>query len=321
MLYTKDNRLVREFDGEILWIEPWGKDSLRVRATKQAQIDETKDWALLRPARTQATIQVDGNTASIANGFIKAEINRFGWLSFKNAQGAVLLEERWRVKDGGDKTSALEIPGREFKPILGGEFRITQRFEPNDRERIFGLGQRQEPNLDMKGCMLELAHRNSQASVPFALSSRGYGILWNNPAIGSVTFANNVTTWVAEVADQMDYWITAGDTPSRIEEAYAEATGKTPMMPDFAMGFWQCKLRYKTQEELLEVAREYKRRGLPISVIVSDFFHWPQQGSGSSTRVLARSRRHGERAQARWASSSWCRSGRPWTCAARISGR
>ena len=49
-------------------------------------------------------------------------------------------------------------------------------------------------------------------------------------------------------------------------------------MPEFAMGFWQCKLRYQTQEELLAVAREYKKRGLPISVIVCDFFHWPLQG-------------------------------------------
>jgi len=76
----------------------------------------------------------------------------------------------------------------------------------------------------------------------------------------------------------MDYWITAGDTPAEIEEAYALAAGTVPMMPDFAMGFWQCKLRYQTQEELLAVAREYKKRGLPISVIVVDFFHWPLQG-------------------------------------------
>lgn len=60
--------------------------------------------------------------------------------------------------------------------------------------------------------------------------------------------------------------------------SYANATGKVPMMPEYAMGFWQCKLRYQTQEELLEVAREYKRRNLPISVIVVDFFHWPMQG-------------------------------------------
>lgn len=49
-------------------------------------------------------------------------------------------------------------------------------------------------------------------------------------------------------------------------------------MPEYGLGFWQCKLRYQTQEELLNIAREYKRRNLPIDVIVIDFFHWPKQG-------------------------------------------
>ena len=102
--------------------------------------------------------------------------------------------------------------------------------------------------------------------------------MWNNPAVGRVCFGKNITTWEAKSAKKLDYWVTAGDTPAEIEEAYANATGKVPMMPDYAMGFWQCKLRYQTQEELLEVAREYKRRNLPISVIVVDFFHWPLQG-------------------------------------------
>lgn len=104
------------------------------------------------------------------------------------------------------------------------------------------------------------------------------GFLWNNPAVGRVNFGKNITTWEAFSSKKLDYWITAGDTPAEIEEAYANATGKVPMMPEYAMGFWQCKLRYQTQEELLEVAREYKRRNLPISVIVVDFFHWPMQG-------------------------------------------
>ena len=50
------------------------------------------------------------------------------------------------------------------------------------------------------------------------------------------------------------------------------------MMPEYGLGFWQCKLRYQTQEELLEVAREYHRRGLKVDVIVADFFHWPAEG-------------------------------------------
>jgi alpha-D-xyloside xylohydrolase len=76
----------------------------------------------------------------------------------------------------------------------------------------------------------------------------------------------------------LDYWVVAGDTPAEILEAYAGVTGTVPMMPEWGLGFWQSKLRYQSQEELLRVAREYKRRNLPIDVIVVDFFHWPLQG-------------------------------------------
>jgi len=278
-IITKNrNRLIRELDNETLWVEPWGKNSLRVRATKNCAVKEELDWALLPQPEYEAQISIDGQCAKITNGKITAVLDQFGWLTYLNQKGEVLLREWWRVKDGGDLTSALELSGREFKPIMGGDYRITLRLESNDREKIYGLGQRQERQLNMKGCMLELAQRNSQASVPFALSNLGYGFLWNNPAVGRVTFGMNRTEWMADVTEQMDYWITAGDTPAEIEEAYADATGKVPMMPDYGTGFWQCKLRYKTQEELLGVAREHKRRGLPMSVIVCDFFHWPQQG-------------------------------------------
>lgn len=152
------------------------------------------------------------------------------------------------------------------------------RFEAHDGEKIYGMGQRQEKQLNYKGCILELAQRNTQATVPFVLSNRGYGFLWNNPAIGQVTFANNETKWEARDTDQIDFWITAEDSPAKIVENYTDATGKVPMMPEFASGFWQCKLRYRTQDELLKVAHEYKDKGLPINVIVIDFFHWPNQG-------------------------------------------
>ena len=68
------------------------------------------------------------------------------------------------------------------------------------------------------------------------------------------------------------------DAPADFLCAYAAVTGRAPMLPEWAAGFWQCKLRYRTQDELLDVAREYKRRGLPLSVIVVDYFHWTQQG-------------------------------------------
>ena len=273
------NKLIYRNDGETLQIEPWGENSLRVRGTKTPEISK-EPWALLDPeVECKAEIKVDGKCASITNGKLTAKFNEFGWLTYYNQKGEVLLEERWRVNLGGLKTSPLAIPGREYKPIIGSsDYKLTLRFEGQEGEKIFGLGQRQEKQLNMKGCTLELAQRNTQSSIPFALSNKGYGFFWNNPAIGRVTFANNMTEWVAECTEHMDLWITAGDTPAEIEEAYANATGKVPMMPDYGTGFWQCKLRYTTQEQLLNVAREYKKRGIPISVIVCDFFHWTRQG-------------------------------------------
>ncbi|GHV62452.1 glycosyl hydrolase [Spirochaetia bacterium] len=283
----EQNRLIYRYDAEKLWVEPWGENSLRVRSTKMAEMpgvsggNALEDWALLPPKTCAADIKIGENGASIRNGKLEIRISNSGRISGYNSRGEMLLDEYVRNRrDIKSKTcSALEIEAREFKPIAGGDYELAVRFESLDpHEKIYGMGQYQQEYLDLKGIDLELAQRNSQASVPFALSSLGYGFLWNNPAVGRVTFGKNITTWEARSAKKIDYWITAGDSPAEIEEAYAKATGTVPMMPDYAMGFWQCKLRYQTQDELLEVAREYKKRGLPISVIVVDYFHWPFQG-------------------------------------------
>lgn len=275
----KGNRLIRREDYEQLWIEPWGKDALRVRATCQAKMPP-ENWALTEePAASQVTISISSRSASISNGNITARIDEGGAIAFFDRKGDLLLEEQWRTrKPGFSSVSALEIRGRSFRPIIGGDYELTMRFEPNQGEKIFGMGQYQDGCLDKMGSVMELAHRNSQASVPFAVSTKGYGFLWNNPSIGRASFAKNMTEWYASSTKALDYWICASNKPADIMERYASVTGFSPMMPDYAMGFWQCKLRYRTQEELLAVAREHKRRGLPMSVIVCDFFHWPYQG-------------------------------------------
>jgi len=286
-LFMQDgNRLFRRFEFETLCVEPWGQNSIRVRAVKMGNSISEKNWALseeiTQTSQSTATIQIDidGETAAIVNGKLRAQITRSGKIIFYNQDKKLLLEEYARNRRdlfSGD-CSALEVEGREFRPIAGGDYSLCARFESNPDEKIYGMGQYQQPYLNLKGCTLELAQRNSQASVPFMISNVGYGFLWNNPAIGKVIFGKNITEWKAETTKELDYWITAGDTPAEIEESYAQVTGKVPMMPEYGLGFWQCKLRYQTQEELLEVAREYKRRNLPIDVIVVDFFHWPRQG-------------------------------------------
>ncbi|MGN0344190.1 MAG: TIM-barrel domain-containing protein [Lachnospiraceae bacterium] len=280
MIYQEEGKLIYRYDAEELWIEAWGENALRVRSTKDCSMPK-EDWALIRRGSVHPDIQVNEKGASLTNGKIRAEISEHGKIVITNANGNILLEEYARNRRDvlDKKCSAIEVEAREFQPIVGGDYHLTVRFESQDvNEKIYGMGQYQQPYLDLKGLDLELAHRNSQASVPFAVSSRGYGFLWNNPGVGRAVFGKNIMSFEAYSTKAMDYWVVAGDTPAQIEEAYAAVTGTVPMMPEYGLGFWQCKLRYQTQEELLEVAREYKRRNLPIDLIVIDFFHWPKQG-------------------------------------------
>lgn len=280
MLSDNAGRLTYEYDSEKLWVEPWGPNALRVRATKSCKMP-AEDWALLQPAQSTSAIDFDQGCAVITNGRIKAVVTKGGKLTIFNSHGERLLEEYSRNRRDliDPMCSALEIESREFKGISGGDYHITARFESISRtEKIYGMGQYQQPGLDLKGSDVELAHRNSQASVPFAMSSLGYGLLWNNPSVGRAVFGTNMMTFEARSSKVLDYWVVAGNNPAQIVEAYADATGKVPMMPEYGLGFWQSKLRYQTQEELLSVAREYRKRELPIDVIVIDFFHWPKQG-------------------------------------------
>ncbi|MCI8696419.1 MAG: glycoside hydrolase family 31 protein [Lachnospiraceae bacterium] len=272
---VREGSLIYRENGETLMVTPWGKDSLRVRSVFAGEVEEG-GVALLEPEPVEADIVIGEWEASITNGNIKARLWVNGWghalqIGFYNQRGELLLRE---ISNGG----ALQKKARHFRPLPGGEYELKVSFEASPEEKIYGMGQYQQEIMNLKGCNLELAHRNSQASIPFCLSDKGYGFLWHNAAVGEVHFGTNTTEWLARSAMQMDYWITAGDTPAQIEEAYALATGKSPMMPEYGLGFWQCKLRYYNQEQVLRIAREYKERGITPDVLTIDYYHWPRCG-------------------------------------------
>jgi len=288
-----DGALIARHGAETLRIEGWGPDALRVRAVMYEGWTGN-EWALTEKAgETACDVKIgkedfwvgDGTIeqvpcAEIANGRIRATVNHAGVISFYR-DGKLILREYYRSYGGTlVRTSrCLKLINREWKGIIGGgDYELTVRFDANDGEKIYGMGQYQQPFLNLKGAMLELAQRNSQISVPFMVSSMGYGLLWNNPAVGRVTFATNFTEWIARSTRQMDYWICAGDGPKDIVTKYTAVTGRAPMFPESLMGLWQCKLRYRTQEEVLTVARQYQKEGIKIDQIVIDFFHWTVQG-------------------------------------------
>ena len=186
---------------EVVRIEPWGPDALRVRAGLDGLTEG--HGALSERPQAEATVKIDGESASITVGGLAAELDAAGSIRFLRANtGDELLAEQ---------PIHFWWPGpRNYTATGNGYHYIEQSFAAYEDEQLFGLGQHTHGRLDQKGIVLDLVQRNAEVSIPFVVSSRGYGLLWNNPAVGRVELGVTATRWVANSARQIDYWITTG---------------------------------------------------------------------------------------------------------------
>ena len=145
----KDGALVIGHQNEILKLEAWGQDALRIRATENPHFTE-HDWALSQEVpreQRHANIHIneEAGTATINNGRLKATINAACVLSFYR-DDQLILREYFRSYFGteSNESRCLKIIGRDWQPIAGGDYGLTVRFDPNDGEKLFGMGQYQQ---------------------------------------------------------------------------------------------------------------------------------------------------------------------------------
>ncbi|HOV41089.1 MAG TPA: glycoside hydrolase family 31 protein [Oscillospiraceae bacterium] len=266
-----ENKLVFQRRDEVTVIEAYGENCLRCRSTKNARVSD-ESWTLLSPKTTpKCEISGDESVATITNGIISAKIEAgniwYGGIITYYRKGKEILKTKF---EGDYTTRNLHKEGDNYQ--------VKVIFNANKGEHFYGLGQEQEDLFDRKGSTCNLLHYNTKSALPVVYSSLGYGFFWNNPSPGRCELTNNHTMWVADSAYQADYLVYAGETPADTMKIYCDLTGYAPKFPEWAGGFWQCKLRYESQDELLEVAREYKKRQIPIDAIVIDYFHWTEQG-------------------------------------------
>ena len=252
-------------------IEPYGENCLRCRSTRNAQISQ-ENWTLLPPVTEDScVVEGDENRATITDGKISAVLEAsnpwYGGIITYYRNGKIILHTKYE----GDYVN-------KYVHREGDLYQVKAIFDANEGEHFYGLGQETEDAFDRKGSTCNLVHYNTKSALPYLYSSLGYGFFWNNPSPGRCETTRNHTLWCSESAYQIDYLVFTGDKPADVMKIYCDLTGYAPRFPYWASGFWQCKLRYESQEELLEVAREYKSRGIPISAIVIDYFHWTEQG-------------------------------------------
>lgn len=270
----EDNRIRWAFKGEEVLAEVCGTESIRVRASFGNPVDEKRNHNLKKNEDLEGKACLTKEGAMLCAGNLRAEIYDEGRVTFYYRDKKI-LKEMWIDEKNGMPPFQR---AREYKGISGERFHLQIFFEPSEEEHIYGMGQENTGCFDLKGCTVDLCQKNTKCTIPFYISTLGYGFVWNNPAVGRAEFVKNRTLWEARMSRQLDYVVIGGGEPRRIMEYYTELTGRMPEVPDWIFGLWQSRLRYRTQRELLEVAQEYRRRKIPLSVIVLDYFHWPYQG-------------------------------------------
>jgi alpha-D-xyloside xylohydrolase len=190
-----------------------------------------------------------------------------GSITYRTLGGAQLLQEGSRklipAQVNGENTHRAE----SFFNIYGS------------REGLYGLGQHQAGVWNYRGESVDISQDNSNISIPFLVSSKGYGLYWNNDSRSRFNnrFANYLYV-TSEVADVIDYYFFYGPELDTVIADYRQLTGQAPMFGRWAYGFWQCKNRYRSQDEILSIAQQYREKHIPVDNIVQDWFWWNRKG-------------------------------------------
>lgn len=388
-IFTKANIKVKDngdgislqVEGGVITLKPLNDNSIRVKIQKSEEAIEIEELIYtVKLPRIDYLIKEDANSIILDLENIKAIYNKNKkTLSFKDRLGNIVLEE----KEGG----------RLLQPDVIKDFnvyRVGQKFISPYDEYIYGTGQFQDGHLNIRGLSRRLTQVNSQISIPFILSSKGYGLLWNNYGLTEFNPADNIlslnrvdkttqtvtvdatgtsgnrsetrhmnqfsgtleipetakysllldvgqsmarkhnlsingeniinvnniwlppttsilvelesgkhdilvegeqndsptlywkkvtdeTEFYSPVAQSLDYTVFAGNA-EEIIASYRESTGPAPMMPLWALGYIHCRERYNTQDELLENARMFREKEIPLDMIVQDWQYWGKYG-------------------------------------------
>jgi len=327
---------------------------IHVVVSPTKEIPESNVPSVTRPCSgTPFKLSSTPAKVSVKTTSMNVEIDRSSLaVKFKNSAGDTVLAEQ-------DKS------GRSIAPIMIGEVpsnEVRQDFILSPDEALYGLGQHQEGFLNVRDIPLQLLQANTNIAIPFVVSTKGYGLLWNNAALtefnpttksialdenGKGTFQSDAAgeygfllngnerrrlhlsvndekiiditnMWVADSAGAkihlnantsynisaetggntqlrvrppsntmgfrsdasraIDYYFIYGPQPDQVVARYREMTGAAPLLPLWAYGFWQCRERYSSQQQILDTAAEFRKRQIPVDVMVQDWQYWGKYG-------------------------------------------
>lgn len=233
-------------------------------------------WGILPPPEVCPNLAVEEleNGWQAGDGELSIGVDRFsGNLIVRDTSGRQVLQ-----------TLGFQIT----QTVVSGEqtYQVGASFKSPDGERIYGLGQHQHGHLDHAGRTMRVWHsyhgeaaEGESIGVPLLLSSEGYAVVWDNPSRTTCTCGlDGITRWDSEVGEAVSFFLVHGPEIRTIYARLRDLLGAAPVPPRAALGYWQCKQRYASQAELLEVAETHRAKGYPGDILVVDWFHWKTLG-------------------------------------------
>jgi alpha-D-xyloside xylohydrolase len=279
-------------DGGMLRVQVWGEKSVRVTYAAGKEIPTASLSVVGKPVATMWTVKETDAAISVETPLLHTRIDKgSGAVGFFDAQNRPILQE---AAHGREIVPAVQ-PGVEGS-------RIRQSFVLATDEGIYGLGQHQQGVWNYRGKAVRLQQQNMDVGIPVLLSSKGYMLLWDNPAVTEISVGapkpaamapatargnrsatpppegagEDVVRWSSETGSVIDYYFTYGPTADEAMKGYRAITGEAPLMPQWMWGFFQCKERYRSQEELLGIAKKYRELKIPIDCVIQDWRYWPE---------------------------------------------
>ena len=219
---------------------------------------------IMKPEDTKLQFKKNGNGATVSSDKVTVDINaETGGLHFSDASGKEMIVD----KDYGTQFTPFNDAGTP-------SFSVRQAFLLDKDEVIYGLGQQQTGKVNQRGQKLLLRNQNMSICIPFIHSVKGYALYWDN--YSPTTFLDNPQemSFDSEVGDCADYYFIYGGNADGVITNVRRLTGQAPLYPLWTLGFWQCRERYKSPDELCEVVDRYRELRVPLDGIIQDWQYW-----------------------------------------------
>ena len=253
----------------------YGPGVIRVTCAPGAKVPDISSLAVIaKPEKSGWKVSETSDKITLEMARVRAEVDKkTGAVSFCNGNKLVFRES---------------ARGRQFEPAtINGEktLSVTQHFTVDDNEAFYGLGHDQSGSVNRAGKLIPIKQGNTDKTIPVLISSRGYGILWDNPSYGKADLTKvkpakpepakpvDISLY-AEVAKGIDYYFLAGPTADEVIAGYRHLTGDAPLYGKWVYGYWQCKEHYASSADLLEAAEGFRSRKIPIDNIIQDWQYW-----------------------------------------------